>query len=172
MVMARDKDAEEIYKLHRSYIEHEDGLVNHRTTWLITVQSFLIATFGFSYQKKFEVAEKVNSAGKSLSSLGSVYDEYRVFMVVLAFVGLITAVAAFFSVYAAIRALRSIRDNWHKSYGHEPHAYLPGITGGGDKRAERRGISLSMWAPIFFSLLWASVLIFLLLWLNVPAGAR
>jgi hypothetical protein len=168
----RDEGAEEVYKLHRSCIEHEDNLVNQRTTWLITVQSFLIATFGLSYQKKFEVAEKLAFTGKDLTALGSIYDEYRVFMLVLACVGLITAIAAFFSVYAAVRALRSIRDSWLKSFPTQPHPYLPGITGGGDPKAERRGISLSMWAPVFFSLLWSAVILFLLVSVTLKAGPR
>ena len=168
----RDESAEAVYALHRSYIEHEDGLINQRTTWLITIQSFLIATFGFSYQKKFEVAEKLFSYNKSLNDLGSLYDEYRIFLFALALVGLITSIAAFFSVLAAARAIWSIRENWERLYGSSTHPYLPGLTGGGNKRIASRGIVLCMWAPVFFSSLWAIVIMFLLLWLRIQAGAR
>jgi hypothetical protein len=56
----------EIYELFRSYVKHEDTLIDHRTTWLIYIQSFLLATFGFSYQKKFEVYANACS-GPSIS---------------------------------------------------------------------------------------------------------
>jgi hypothetical protein len=46
---------QELYVLYRDYIKHEDELINARISWMINIQSFLIATFGFSYQKKFEV---------------------------------------------------------------------------------------------------------------------
>ena len=82
---------EEVYKIHRDYLEHEDELVHHRTTALITIQSFLIATFGFTYQKKYEIAEKLFSQDKSLTpaALGSITDEYNGFLFILAIVGAI-----------------------------------------------------------------------------------
>jgi hypothetical protein len=46
---------QELYVLYRDYIKHEDNLINARISWMISIQSFLIATFGFSYQKKFEI---------------------------------------------------------------------------------------------------------------------
>ena len=163
MSIQRDEDLEAVYAIYRKYIEHEDSLVNHRTTWLITVQSFLLATFGFSYQKRFEVAERLLARGKALKDLGPISVEYGIFLVALALVGLITSMAAFLSIHAAVRALRSLRNNWHRiSRERNSTGYLPGITGGGDSGADRRGISLSMWAPIFFCVLWLIVLVFLL----------
>jgi hypothetical protein len=58
---------QELYVLYRDYIKHEDELINARTSWMINIQSFLIATFGFSYQKKFEMVslfvQKMSSDG-------------------------------------------------------------------------------------------------------------
>ncbi|MGH6645931.1 hypothetical protein [Aquabacterium sp.] len=160
----------EIYKIHRDYIQHEDSLINHRTTWLITVQSFLIATFGFSYQKKFEVAEKLQARGLSLDAMGPTYDEYRTFMITLAIVGVITALAALCSVFAAVSSIRAVQDTWQKKFGTLPHPYLPGLIGGGSDKIASLGVLLSMWAPIFFSLLWLTTIVFLLF--KFQAGVR
>jgi hypothetical protein len=61
-----NKKIEELYLNYRDYIKHENILINYRTTWLITIQSFLITTFGFSYQKKFEVISSAALNGLTL----------------------------------------------------------------------------------------------------------
>ncbi len=37
------------YKLTRAQIEHEDALINHRMTWLLTLQAFLFGAYGVSF---------------------------------------------------------------------------------------------------------------------------
>ena len=49
--MAKEKDPDwekkhDLWKLVRSAVEHEDGLVNHRLTWLINVHWILFGIFG------------------------------------------------------------------------------------------------------------------------------
>jgi hypothetical protein len=50
----------ELYKILRSYIEHEDYLINFRSNWMYLIQSFLVASYGFTIQKKLEVMSKID----------------------------------------------------------------------------------------------------------------
>jgi hypothetical protein len=40
------KNTRELFWIYRLYVQYEDDLINNRTTWLITIQAFLLATFG------------------------------------------------------------------------------------------------------------------------------
>lgn len=165
--MNRDKYLEDIYILHREYIEHEDDLVHQRTTTFITIQSFLLATFGFAYQKKYEISEKLVATGKSPVDLGLIYYEYNGFMIILALIGIATSLIALRSINAAVKALRTVEANWLKITNTNPPSYLPGITGGGNRDAHNGGVSLSNWAPLFFVILWIVVIVALIVVLVV-----
>lgn len=156
---------EEIYKIHRDYVEHEDELVHHRMTTLITIQSFLLATFGFTYQKKYEIAERLfeHDPKLSLSVLGSITDEYNGFLLVLAVVGLGTSFIAFRSIKAATNAITELEKSWLRAANHQPPDYLPGLTGGGNATSSATGITLSTWAPMFLVALWLVTLFVMIL---------
>lgn len=157
----------DVYKLHRAYIEHEDRLINHRTTWLITIQSFLMATFGFTYQKRFEVAAELHHKGENLSSLGAISDEYSLFMVALALIGLAVSLLALVSVRAAAKSIGKLDTSWNRYIGPNPPPHFPGVTGGGDDDAARTGVWLSSAIPAFFSSVWCFALVFLLFRISV-----
>ena len=160
---------EEVYKIHRDYLEHEDELVHHRTTALITIQSFLIATFGFTYQKKYEIAEKLFSQDKSLTpaALGSITDEYNGFLFILAIVGAATSYIAWRSILAATYAIKALESNWLQFCEHNPPEHLPGLTGGGIKKSTGDGISLATWAPMFLLILWLATIAALLVFVKI-----
>ncbi|NMC43740.1 MAG: hypothetical protein GYA46_07465 [candidate division Zixibacteria bacterium] len=71
----------EEYILVRGVVEHEDNLINHRNSWLILAQSFLLAAF-----------------------IGS--DTYQCLIVIAGFV---SALFCYISILAAIWALERIR---------------------------------------------------------------
>lgn len=153
---------EDLYVIHRRYIEHEDTLVNNRTTWLITVQSFLIATFGFTFEAKYELVSH-----QILPELGNVAvrtpEELQTFQTSLAVVGLFTGFVALLSLRAAARAITSVRRSWEKHPLAKPcRDYLPPLMGGGDPGARRAGISFPILLPIFFMLFWAATADFVL----------
>lgn len=54
----------EFYKATRAYIEHEDGLINNRLTWALTIHGFLYASFALTAQKIVEIREKSISTCK------------------------------------------------------------------------------------------------------------
>lgn len=72
---------QELYVLYRDYIKHEDELINARSGWMINIQSFLIATFGFSYQKRFEIItsfiDKMGAGGISKNFLIPKLDNFK-----------------------------------------------------------------------------------------------
>lgn len=152
-----------VYKQFRDYIQHEDQLINHRTTWLITVQSFLWATYGLSYQKKYEVYAKLKELKLDPAALGSATEEYNGFMLVLAVVGLFTALVSYFSVKAAADAIDSLNQQWmNHPMKKLADGMLPGITGGGNIWASWFGILISKGMPVLFSFLWALTLLVIL----------
>jgi hypothetical protein len=156
MTTKRDDSLDSLYRIHRDYIQHEDTLVNQRTTWLITIQAFLIATFGFSYQKLFEVAEKMNGRDTpvAVDQLGPIASEYKTFLAALAIVGVVTSFAAFFSIIAARRAVGAIAKNWETVPRRGGSDYLPGITGGGAGWNVFLGSVIAIGTPLFFASMW------------------
>jgi hypothetical protein len=67
-----------IYELFRDYVKHQDSLINNRLSWLLTIHGFLYATYGFTIQKKLEVAQHIadvtqeNRGNISIAMLASV----------------------------------------------------------------------------------------------------
>lgn len=158
-------EIEDIYKVHREYIEHEDELIHHRTSALVTIQSFLLATFGFTYQKKYEVAGMlfIHDHKLSLSDLGSITTQYNGFLLVLALVGAATSFIALCSILAATNAIKGIERNWQQVSNGQPLPHLPGLTGGGSSVSSATGVALCILAPISFWILWMATLFYLIL---------
>jgi hypothetical protein len=177
----------EIYELFRSYVKHEDTLIDHRTTWLIYIQSFLLATFGFSYQKKFEVyanacsgrwisgesaTDLVKAGCKAADQLARTMDnlphQYDVFLLVMCFVGVGVSIASWISISAAVSALSSLEKKWKKKWKTNAFyeaelAVLPSITGGGHPRAAWLGKLLPQLLPAFFTILWVLAIVWVVL---------
>ena len=159
----RDDNYERVFSIFRKYITHEDILINHRTTWLITMQSFLWGTFGFSYQKKFEVFVRLTEAKIDPALIANASDEYNGFMLVLAIVGFFTAAVSYLSVNAASNAIDALRLTWDSSpYKRASHAYLPAITGGGHYTAPWFGMIISKGLPVLLSFLWFLTIVVIL----------
>jgi hypothetical protein len=165
---AKVKRAEEIYSIFREYIQHEDNLINQRTIWLMSVQSFLIATFGFSYQKKFEI---VSNALFKLKTFPPAFCTslvfYDIFLLSLVVIGVGTSWVAIKSVGAAVNSLNKMQEDWN-----DPHRadlkevmnyclHLPNLTGGGHKKASEEGIKFARGLPVFFLILWVVGALFL-----------
>jgi hypothetical protein len=155
MDSADQEHCNRLYTIYRNYIEHEDSLVNHRTTWLITIQSFLIATLGLTYQA---LLEPLSGKVEPITPRSLLF-----FQAALATVGFFTSFVAYLSLRAAGRSIRSIRRNWER----QPLAaacrlQLPALTGGGDSRAPRMGFSFPLLLPAFFMVFWVVMADFLI----------
>ncbi|WP_408596543.1 hypothetical protein [Pseudomonas sp. PLMAX] len=157
----RDPDAEAIYLIYRNYVEHEDELIHQRTTTLITIQSFTLATLGICYQKRFEVAANCSQI-KNLSDIGIVNVEFSGLMVALALIGIMTSIIAIASISAAKVALKQLEDSWDDIIKNKKITYLPKLTGGGNPNATKKGIYLSLYTPYFCLTFWSATLMTLL----------
>ena len=116
--------ANEMYKAHREYVVHEDDFVNQRTTWAITIESFVIAIFGLTYQKKMEGLltfhglddKKTTSAAIKINQFVELFDQ-RLNMI--AVFGFAVAVISGIAVYAAQRSIFGVNTAWKKEMPQE-----------------------------------------------------
>jgi len=177
--MADFAEAKDLYWIYRSYIQHEDDLINNRTTWLITIQSFLLATFGFSYQKWLEVFtryienktshhvflpflfDKPASDAASYSSfMNMAFTNYGLFLLALCVIGFAVGGISFYSIKAAALAIEQLNDTWadiERTIGKDYQ--FPKIIGGGSKEAAKHGLRFPTFLPRFFMALWAVTVI-------------
>lgn len=167
-------DALDIYKVFRSYEEHENELLNQRTSWLITVQSVLLATFGFSLQKWLEVTHKsAELDGKIQAVAKAILDkqlvDFKDFLIALAAIGVTTGVVSFMSIRTAITAQESLRSLWEKAHAKRPEVTrmnLPELSGGGDKWASKYGGYFASALPVIFVGLWLVTALLLLFYVG------
>lgn len=149
--------AEALYGLVRDYMKHEDKLVQDRTSWLVTVQSFLLTTFGLSVQKRLEVLAAHPKASP---------DElrhYGWFLFMLMVVGLATSLVSLISIRAAVKAGEALERWWAGMLcDHSWLKYLPPVMGGGDAWARHNGVKLQLYLPRMFLVLWSVVIFYAL----------
>ncbi|MGD9784084.1 MAG: hypothetical protein AB7U49_05285 [Hyphomicrobiaceae bacterium] len=161
----------EIYKIYRSYEEHENDLLNHRTGWLVTVQSVLLATFGFSFQKHLEILQKVLAVPPSAekADMQNALFQFKIFLAALAIIGVVTCWGSYRSIKAARDAQIALRDKYNVEHKAKVDVTLklPPIAGGGSKSAEDAGSNFAYFLPGFFAILWVIVLFGILLGVRV-----
>ena len=158
------QDIVALYNLHRAYAEHENHLINHRVSWCITIQSFVIATFGLSIHKKFEVAVNIASDTQKIAKLQPEILEFDIFLLFLTVVGFVVALVTLYSVIAATESISSINGHWNRTFqdNGELAKLLPPIVGGGHPKSGIRGQWLSWSLPVFFVGFWVVVGIFII----------
>lgn len=105
-----EQEAINFYSKCRSQNEHEDGLVNQRLTWLMTLQGLLFTAYGFSMSaeanslsaKALEPTPS-DAAKQALQSFASNLSYVRRGLVLL---GILSSLAALIGVLAAFRAIK------------------------------------------------------------------
>jgi hypothetical protein len=166
-----------LYKAFRDYCEHENDLINHRTTWLITVQSVLAATFVFSTQKYLETGQKLHEMAIDASIKGvdartealnklieQINNRYFLFGIIISVLGFISSIGAWFGINAARKAQKAVYALWDKRHKDDTFAsHLPYICGGGDETAERWGSWFAEYLPLFFAALWIVAILVVML---------
>lgn len=153
-----------IYEIYRNRCEHENILIDHRTTWSITIQSFLIATFGFSFQKKYEISEKLFGNTEKIGAMKNEIFNFDIFLFLLIVVGVVTAAIALRSIKAATDTIEKISEKWHeiKHQNYDIAMNIPDIGAAGDRRAREQGQWLSKALPVFFMAFWTCVFVFII----------
>ena len=95
------KDKETVdWKRVRAAIEHENTLVNHRLTWLLTSQALLFGGFGLIFQDQ----KKLND------------HHYLAFLLIICFVGIVVSLKTYIDIEMAGRQLSELDRWWHKKY--------------------------------------------------------
>lgn len=141
--------------------------------WFMSVQFFLIATFGFSYQKKFEVLSKALWDDSMRSAVKNIFVSlllYDLFLLSLVMIGISTSYVAKRSVGTAAVAVKSLELRWSnlpkEIRGAVEIRHLPGLTGGGDEKAAKNEVKFAKAMPKLFFFLWVGGAIFVFLVLS------
>lgn len=93
----------DVFNLLRQYITHEDGLVNQRSGWFLTLNSFLFASVALIFSAE---SDKILFSEFLTISLVSL----------ISLIGLVSSVSTFLAVSAAYSAIKSIKDLWVDKY--------------------------------------------------------
>ena len=147
----------ELYKLHRCHVEQENNLINCRTTWFATIQAVLIPTFGFCFQKKYEIVVNLMSGKLPLDrkDLAAVATGFDMLFFILSCAGLLTALGAIMSVKAATRSIVLSDYNWEIKFSmqNEEIGSLPSMIGA------RGGFVLPHLLPYTLIIFWLAALL-------------
>src|SRR5688572_28835390 len=92
---------EEQYHLYRDYLKHEDGLINYRLTWTLTLQGLLFAALGYLAN---DLGENGGGAGGRVSPFLR-----ALVLVLIPAMGLLTAAFGWIGILAAHRAIGGLR---------------------------------------------------------------
>jgi hypothetical protein len=119
----------------RSMIDRENDLINHRITWLTTIQGLLFATLGFAWEKQ----------------------SAKVLIVILCILGIAISILQLFALISATRAICRLSDWWEAN---KPRDYTgPGVAGlAPRKHLISRYAVFWNWIPIFFFCTWVVIL--------------
>jgi hypothetical protein len=134
---------EDVYRLFRGRIEHEDNLIMQRLSWLVASQSFLFTAYAIT----------TNGLSESKAAGGFLEQSALLFRLIPT-VAICVALLIYISILAALRAIRQIR-RLYQARSVPPE--LPPI----QTAATTRLLGLS--APLLLPLLFVSVWLVLLL---------
>lgn len=124
------KEHMDVYEIFRSYVRHEDNLINNRMTWMLSIHGFLYASYGLTIQKKMEVYEKIQTGYLTRGDTSpNAFENYLrtgdlwfailqgdVFIVLISLVGIVISFYAFISIRAAKLSIKSIEEIFHMNY--------------------------------------------------------
>lgn len=110
----------ELYDIGREQIRHEDGLINHRTTWFLVFEGLL-----------FTAALNIvaNLLPKSPSVPSKYNDHLLLAAATLGLLGVVGSVVAYLSVRAAYAKIREVEAWWKKQA--VPDCTFPRLAGEG-----------------------------------------
>jgi hypothetical protein len=142
------------WELARNVIEHEDNLINHRLTWLITIQGFLFAAFAVVAKDLFD-----STHGRETM--------LRVTLYATAFLGIASAYIVWNTIRTAFIYMRCITEWWNQNFDSrqviqgQPYPPLRGTRGNMS--------TLRKWLhthnlPLLFIAIWAVLLVSGLIW--------
>jgi hypothetical protein len=102
-------DPIEYASISRSMIEHENALLNHRMTWMWTLQGMLIGATAFTWETSL------------------------LLLSIISFLGFVAAVSFGLSFLSSLRAINNIIEGWHQFSASNPGYDGPPIIGSNRK---------------------------------------
>lgn len=146
-------DGVRLFELYRGYIEHEDALVDARTTWFIQLHSFLIASYGLIFAAVVTTFSEDFDTVKARLGLQVVSG---LLLLAITLIGFGSSRAAHLSVKAAGIAVSELKARGNAAIAaYDSDSILPPLTGGGSPEADRLGAELSGILPRGLMVLWA-----------------
>lgn len=133
----------EKYKILRSYIEHEDSLLNFRMTWFLTSQGVSGTAYAILIYRELEFS----SNKQLISTVTSL-----VIVSVLCLVGFLISMWSYKSIDAAVSSTVTVRKFIPKN--ELIRLGLPELTSGGDESSLADGSTLSLGLPSLMKWLW------------------
>lgn len=151
----------ELFRIYREYVEHEDQLINHRTSWNLAIQSFLFAAYVLSLNGGLETA-KAESATKTLDSLLQAALLRQEFELIanwlLPTIGAVVSILSAWSAWTARESIQALRNKWNELPGR--CTLLPDDLTGGGLTKDGYGVRVAVIGiPISIALLWLILLI-------------
>jgi hypothetical protein len=142
----------ELFTMMRTYVQHEDALINYRLSWMLVVQSLLFTGYGLSVQKLTELSDP----NKHFN-----LDHLQSFLTCLTFLGLLTSTLTGISIYGAVSSISRIIKHWKEyckrckenSYETSKIRNLPALTGG-SPLTRSSGIAAAYGFPVIFFATW------------------
>lgn len=143
------------YEAYRSYVRHEDNLINFRLTWYMVGQTVTMTGLGYFLSKSDGLAQ--------VSRLLNTWPAATLLFICL--IGGVIALVTFVSILSADRALASLKRSYEKTM--LPLSGLPSITGGGKGLLALAGSTMHFAIPAIGLLFW--VLVAGAVWYNFDA---
>jgi hypothetical protein len=137
--------SQELYRLFRDRIEHEDNLIIQRLSWLVASQSFLFTAYAITTNGLTAVDPKL--AGRFVEQAGLLFR-------LIPTVAICVALLIYISILAALKAIRQIR-GIYQSKSIAPD--LPPIQTAATTRL--LGLSAPLLLPLLFVSVWLVLLI-------------
>ena len=134
----------EYYNLIRQRIEHEDGLIVQRLSWLVASQSFLFTAYAI-------VLSSLTAAPQSATAT-LIHQEARLSRLI-PLVAIMTCALIYVSIVAAVKAIANLRRSYRSRFPNNES--VPDIQTGAVTR------SLGLAAPLLLPLVFIGVWLFL-----------
>ena len=114
-----------MYEMIRGQIEHEDSLINHRVTWLLAANAFLLAEYGLihvmglarEYLDRYEVVTPGVANGQVVLHQSISPDAVHLLELAICFIGFCTTFNIACSLLGAFDSLRDLQKKWGDCVG-------------------------------------------------------
>jgi hypothetical protein len=143
------------FEIFRQYRMCEQGLINHRLTWNLAIQGFLLGGYGVCLQKLVELQQQAQVPASPAFLLHNHVAQLDSLTHSIPWIGLAFALFIFVAVLGSKIALKNLQREWHLHVENkQPLPYTPNPAGGGSRWAVRLGFLPPFSIPLLFMWVW------------------